>query len=245
MTAATVALVRPHLGDAPKSTRTIIRRLAALTPAGGQLAYGVADKRLMRDTGYSESAVRRARRWAVDAGLLDVVSGIGHKATKYTWLLVDAAADLAAQSGQQSVQPEHAHGSLEPPAKCMRAAVAAVRELRPDWQTAGIAWTLVRARRKGATLQRALAALLAVARASDSRSPARVLSDGWWWDESDPRRSGAAPAAAPAQAPASSPGASSSLPRALCVEHPQHRLLDCPECARRAVPAPAGWRGAV
>lgn len=229
MTAATVALVRPHLGEAPKSTRIIIRRLAALTPAAGQLRFGVADARLMRDTGYSESAVRRARRWAIQADLLEVISGIGHKATKYTWKL----AALAAQSGQQSVQDEHGHGSLEPPAKSMRAAVEAVRELRPDWHAPGIAWTLVRARRKGATLERALQALLAVARADDSRSPARVLSDGWWWDENDPRRTGAPRPAAAVEAPrhaaAPSPGAAAEP---LCPDDAD-RLLPasaCPFC---------------
>jgi hypothetical protein len=238
VTAATVALVRPHLAEAPRSTRTIIRRLAALTPAGGQLQYAVADARLMRDTGLSESAVRRARRWAVAAGLLEAVSGIGHRATRYRWRLTQPGAELTTQSVRGSGQPEHAHGSLGAPQQSMRTAVQAVRELRPDWHAPGIAWTLTRARRRGASLQRALAALLAVARAGDTRSPARVLTDGWWWDAGDPRHT------AP-QGPGKGAGAVpkvTALPRAMCVEHPQHRHLHCPECARRDVPAPAGWR---
>jgi hypothetical protein len=238
MTAATVALVRPHLAEAPRSTRTVIRRLAALTPASGQLQYAVADARLMRDTGLSESAVRRARRWAVAAGLLEAVSGIGHRATRYRWRLAQPdAALLTTQSVRGSGQPAHAHGSLEAPQKSMRAAVQAVRELRPDWHAPGIAWTLTRARRRGASLQRALAALLAVARAKDTRSPARALSDGWWWDEQDPRHTAPQGSGKGADLPKIT-----ALPRAMCVEHPQHRHLRCPECARRDVPAPAGWR---
>jgi len=217
MSAETVALVRPLLADAPRSTRTVIRRLAALVPKGeGQLRHAIADERLMRDTGLSEASVRRARRWGVAAGIFEATSGIGHRATRYTWRLI-------AQSGHESGQDEHVHGSSRAPQESMRNAVLAVQKARPDWHAAGIAWTLVRARRKGASLRRALEALLAAAADPSTKSPARVLCDGWWWDQADPRRSALVVPLQRSVEPSES---------ALCPEQPDVGLpaSQCPFC---------------
>lgn len=62
-----------------------------------------------------------------------------------------------------------------------------VRRLRPDWQLAKIRKAVVDARSQSGSLSRTTAAMFVVAIAGDSTSPRRVLSDGFWWEESDDR----------------------------------------------------------
>lgn len=72
-------------------------------------------------------------------------------------------------------------------------AVDKVRQVRSDFEAPGIVAALIRAMRKGASLERALAALIASARDPLTRTPMRVVCDGWWWDEGDPRRAAPLP----------------------------------------------------
>lgn len=61
--------------------------------------------------------------------------------------------------------------------------VAAVQSIRPEWGTTAVRTTLDRAREDGRPWHLARDAMLRVARAPDSRTPARLLEQGPWWNE--------------------------------------------------------------
>lgn len=65
--------------------------------------------------------------------------------------------------------------------------VVVAHRLRPDWRLSGIRRAVADARRTSGSTARTTAALLAVAVAEDSKTPRRILSDGWWWCETDSR----------------------------------------------------------
>lgn len=63
------------------------------------------------------------------------------------------------------------------------------RQLRPTWTDKGIRRAYTDALSRAGSEHRASIALLRVAVAPDSQAPRRVLTDGWWWDDTDDRAS--------------------------------------------------------
>jgi hypothetical protein len=74
-------------------------------------------------------------------------------------------------------------GEGDPPRDPVAELVAAVQTIRPEWGTTAVRTTLDRAREDGRPWRLASDAMLRVARAPDSRSPARLLEQGPWWSE--------------------------------------------------------------
>jgi hypothetical protein len=99
--------------DLSRPARSVLSALAFMAGRDG-LRWPVGDSRLMRDTGYSLSSVRRGRRQLVARGLLQVEEvGAGRSRSVYRLLQLEAvAAPLAAAVGAEN---EHAAGSGRTP----------------------------------------------------------------------------------------------------------------------------------
>lgn len=210
MTAALRTELRPLFRILPGAKiQAVAERLAMLASTDGVLRHGVCDVKLAAAAGCSPKTAQRTRRYLEAAELLRTVPGSGRTRTQYQWNLPAARALLQGpdlppltgeggrEGGQQGVivwglSPQWAGRAPRGAARSisvtvMRALCDAVRKIRPDWNVAGIMAATGRALRNGATLDRLRTALLAIARAADSRTPMRVAADGWWWDEKDGR----------------------------------------------------------
>jgi len=67
------------------------------------------------------------------------------------------------------------------------ATIKACRRLKPRWTDKGLQRAYADAVGRANSGHRASIALLRVAAAADSTAPRRVLTDGWWWDDTDTR----------------------------------------------------------
>jgi hypothetical protein len=85
--------------------------------------------------------------------------------------------------------PEPSAGNTEkaeagdPPRDSVTELVTAVQSIRPEWGATAVRTTLDRARDDGRPWHLTRAAMLRVAEAPSSRTPARLLEQGPWWNE--------------------------------------------------------------
>lgn len=87
--------------------------------------------------------------------------------------------------GDAGEDPDHHEDQPEPQA--LEYLALTVHRLQPTWRLARIRDVIAEGRERNGGLRRLTPALLIVAVAKDSTSPRRVLSDGYWWQESDSR----------------------------------------------------------
>ena len=112
----------------------------------------------------------------------------------------------------------------------MQRAANSANALRPDWPARSLL-TLIRDNLAARPYRDVVLALGWVATDPTTRTPARVLQDGPWWE-----------IGRPATKPATK---TTHVPEHPCPDHPQHRSWACPECASDFAPMPDSARALI